>query len=560
MAARRALECRDILTEIFEAMSAIYDEDIFTGADGPWRSDLASAACVCRAFTEPALAVLWRSLDDVQPVFRVLPSFIRQESGLAYEWLITEEVTPDQWARMQWYASRVRELHGLDAFKSMHSSVWAFLEGVRGNRPLLPNLRRLTAVLSIEDPSVLMRILSPSLHEVKLAFAFTESLSSGEVTGVDASAVGSVIQVVPSRVPHLRDLSVRGCLQSLSSSYLTSLHRFQQLRTLDMLWSSIAFDSKALNIVSQMSSLTVLEVEISLQTTSDSTEELLLAGDFSSLTQIHIGGSLADLVRFFAATRLKNLRELSLTLPSAPSEQAIHDSFVRITAEVSPSLTNVNLYFTSRHISPSPSFSASRIFRSLLRFSQLTEFNVEFDCAQYPPIFDDDDAAAFAAAWPELSYFRFWPSSLRLCRPTISGLVEFARHCPRLEDIHLPSLDVASLPPPASIPALARHSMRRLYIEPLVGASQTNLLELAVILDRLFPNLQAPRSATPSQFHRAGEHLVPDPQHEPWRLTEILLGALQLRRKHLASDPPDDDIESDVGDSLHNEMEEQWED
>ncbi len=87
MAAQRALECRDILAEIFETLSAIYDEDIFTGAEGPWRSDLASAACVCRAFSEPALAVLWRSLDDVEPVFRVLPSFIRQESGLAYEWV-----------------------------------------------------------------------------------------------------------------------------------------------------------------------------------------------------------------------------------------------------------------------------------------------------------------------------------------------------------------------------------------------------------------------------------------------------------------------------------------
>ncbi|KAI0692406.1 hypothetical protein C8T65DRAFT_669648, partial [Cerioporus squamosus] len=510
MAVQRALECRDILAGIFETLPATYDEEIHTGTYEPWRLDLASAARVCRALSEPALAVLWRSLDDVEPVFSVLPSFTRQESGLAHEWFLTEEVTEDQWARMQWYANRVRELHGLDALKSMHSSAWAFLEGVRRNRPLMANLRYLNAVVSIEDPSGLMRMLSPSLREVHLSFAFTKALPSEPVAPIDASVVGSVFRVIPSKLPHLHELSVRGPSQSLSSSCLTSLRHFEQLRTLDMFSSQVAFDAGALAIVSQMSTLTVLEVEISLQASSSKVEELRFTNHFSSLTRIHIGGSLVDLVQFFAATRLKNLRELALTLRSTPSEQAIHDSFVRIMTDVSPSLTNVNLFFTHEQISPSASFVSSRVFEALIGFSELIELNVEFDSKRYAPLFDDEDAAAFATAWRELRSFRFWTGNLTRCRPTVSGLVEFARHCPLLEDIQLPSLDITSLPP-------CRPS--RLSRGPLAGWSQTNLLAFASVLDRLFPNLAVPPSATAASFKSQArlpwDPSEPDSGYEP---------------------------------------------
>ena len=39
-----------------------------------WRPILASCARVCRAFSEPATAALWRSLDDIEPLLRVLPT------------------------------------------------------------------------------------------------------------------------------------------------------------------------------------------------------------------------------------------------------------------------------------------------------------------------------------------------------------------------------------------------------------------------------------------------------------------------------------------------------
>jgi hypothetical protein len=44
------------------------------------RSVLASAALTCRTFLEPALDRLWRSLDKLFPLFKLLPAFYRSDS------------------------------------------------------------------------------------------------------------------------------------------------------------------------------------------------------------------------------------------------------------------------------------------------------------------------------------------------------------------------------------------------------------------------------------------------------------------------------------------------
>jgi hypothetical protein len=44
------------------------------------RSVLASAALTCRTFLEPALDRLWKSLDKLFPLFKLLPAFYRSDS------------------------------------------------------------------------------------------------------------------------------------------------------------------------------------------------------------------------------------------------------------------------------------------------------------------------------------------------------------------------------------------------------------------------------------------------------------------------------------------------
>lgn len=44
------------------------------------RRVLAAAALTCRAWMEPALDRLWRSLDKLFPLFKLLPAFYRSDS------------------------------------------------------------------------------------------------------------------------------------------------------------------------------------------------------------------------------------------------------------------------------------------------------------------------------------------------------------------------------------------------------------------------------------------------------------------------------------------------
>lgn len=90
MAAVRALCCLDILSDIFEYFAP--DEYSFlvnTPEQVEYRKasriTLASAALVCKAFSDPALAVLWRVLDEIASLLRVLPNFTVHPQSLPHQ-------------------------------------------------------------------------------------------------------------------------------------------------------------------------------------------------------------------------------------------------------------------------------------------------------------------------------------------------------------------------------------------------------------------------------------------------------------------------------------------
>ena len=96
-AVARALRCRDIQLEIFEQMSVPwFEDDPFNTLEyspsviTPWRHTLASSARVCRAFSELALDILWRTLDDIGVLFKILPSLTRT-GDMSHHWVCLHE-------------------------------------------------------------------------------------------------------------------------------------------------------------------------------------------------------------------------------------------------------------------------------------------------------------------------------------------------------------------------------------------------------------------------------------------------------------------------------------
>ena len=66
---RKALRLFEILLLIFEHVSPPEDD---SSEPNSARQTLAAAARVCKAFSEPALIVLWRRIDTLAPLVRLL--------------------------------------------------------------------------------------------------------------------------------------------------------------------------------------------------------------------------------------------------------------------------------------------------------------------------------------------------------------------------------------------------------------------------------------------------------------------------------------------------------
>lgn len=73
----------DILDEICEYLAYDYDLDPINLDDAVIidlsRRNLLHIAQTCKAFLEPALDRLWRSLDSLFPLLKILPAFIRSD-------------------------------------------------------------------------------------------------------------------------------------------------------------------------------------------------------------------------------------------------------------------------------------------------------------------------------------------------------------------------------------------------------------------------------------------------------------------------------------------------
>jgi len=68
----------DILEEICEYL-AIEDDFTHSVDVSLSRRDLLSVALTCKAFVEPALNRLWRSLDSLFPLLKILPAFVQSD-------------------------------------------------------------------------------------------------------------------------------------------------------------------------------------------------------------------------------------------------------------------------------------------------------------------------------------------------------------------------------------------------------------------------------------------------------------------------------------------------
>jgi len=456
----------DILRMIFENLSAV--------GDG---RELAGLARVCRAFSEPALDMLWKVLPCVMPLFNLLRIETRGSALLFVDGAISDY----DWSRFRHYAHRVRKLmaicpsHNHEFDPSVPSELLRRSE----KQPLLPYL------LQLACPYPLLS-----------AFTSGSLIALAIMAIAPYSTLDQLLGAVALEAPQLQCLILNSrASASPESSELNSVEHLKHLRMLRM------YDSVSALSVSALATLPNL-VDLSISLDTAMVDDLATTAQFPVLQRLTIrDGSISSVMHVLkAAITSPHFRSLTigdtfrpLTLPPGTWRQFWQRLGDVLVPERVRSLLRLNVKCkvdVGAEVHPNVA-TLMELIRPLLSLSQLED--VALILGGLRVRFSVDDMRALASAWPRLLEFDLVHDNL-INRPSVSmrALLEFARHCPRLQTLKMSSLDVAALRAEEleGLPTLS-HGLKVLDLySDWQGLSMAEKMQCARFLDRIFPNIQ----------------------------------------------------------------------
>ncbi|KAF9069180.1 hypothetical protein BDP27DRAFT_1421158 [Rhodocollybia butyracea] len=123
--------------------------------------DLLSLGLTSRIFLEPAMDVMWRRINSIEPLLSVLP-----ETTLVYgKKMFLRPIAPSSWDRLRFYTSRVREFYAplWENEQNVHDTVYAYLGQ---ETPIFPKLRTLHFSPRLCDSNTFVFFLTTGLQVV----------------------------------------------------------------------------------------------------------------------------------------------------------------------------------------------------------------------------------------------------------------------------------------------------------------------------------------------------------------------------------------------------------
>ncbi|OBZ66021.1 hypothetical protein A0H81_13999 [Grifola frondosa] len=288
----RALNSFDILLEIFDKIST------HTFPHRRERRTLARSARVCRSFSEPALRVLWRTLDSLSPARRLLitleifnnipPRYQNTtEEGFSALLVLPPEIPQQAWARFQQYASYVRTVRGVvEQSKSLN---WIALASRIGNQPLFPCLQSITLDMCGTSCTKMLCFMAPSIDSLTI---YAESCDDQSLeTFLDAISI-----ISPNAV------------WTLATASPSLFHRVEFSRFSALCKVEVAFSSHAPDLFEKLSRLDYLN-DLAI-THGDGMVPQIGKGCFAALQTIeilvHTEGPLPELLTDFSFPRLQS--------------------------------------------------------------------------------------------------------------------------------------------------------------------------------------------------------------------------------------------------------------
>ncbi|KDR71832.1 hypothetical protein GALMADRAFT_253602 [Galerina marginata CBS 339.88] len=437
------------------------------------KSTLLSLALTCQAFSEPALDRLWLALDDLTPLFQLLPGF--QAKG---GYLNSQLHPATDLQAFNRYAKRIHIYLSHPTQKVLSTTTHFQVFQARSYEPVLPRLRYLA--LEGKGKPELLQFICPSLIALDIKVGYKNSNSPES---------WAIINAIPEMASNFRYLEIgtdlalpEGCLDSISK-----MENLEQLtfRTSKYTYTELDLDSGFLRKLSNLQKLTLLRIDGNLIMQDDSPKQSGLPF-FPELRKLEIFCSVSDMTmsqinNFFGMGTFSALRHLGLRLEHKSRANLLEENpwpaFFKTLQESTTSVFSsllLNVPLLSRKTA-----SISDV-PGLLQL-ELLELEVSNDVFSKLP---HSDFILMVDAWPKLR---------KLClmtdTPTVnfSTLLYLAQHLPDLCTLSI-GIVVAGCPAFNDVPILT-HQLQHLSLR-MSGLSGKQPVHFAQLVDTIFPNLR----------------------------------------------------------------------
>ncbi|KAI0359209.1 hypothetical protein OH77DRAFT_1517761 [Trametes cingulata] len=524
MSAALVFQCEELASEILEYL-----------APGPLRRtdtiqyrihrrerqrSLACAARVSRAWRNPALRVLWRVVEGVMPLLSLLPPLVciqpEFDSGREAEYLLSRDITQAEWTHFQDHANHVRELHvnpmPIDPTKStsgpvISSTVWIILSRWCSRDGLCPRLQRLESLCLSASQSHELILISPKLRYLDLDFHGFQDFRA------ERMAVRSLfvhLRPVLHRLEGLRlGTGTRFCIdmdfdneddeQDTTGFTPFDLAELTALKHLEMVGLPAMLRSDGLLDTFDRMNLHSLSVFVC----SFNPVPVLLA-DVSdlgaTLRELRLRGSLDALTRLTAYAAGPSLHTLDLTFHDLYriEAEALRQTFDQIGSSVTDNLRrlHVKLQGTSTIAS---GLDARLFFQPLLEKAHLSD--IALTSSGIDLRLNKETLRLITTAWPNLTTLLIETDDGASCYPPLlsfEDMAEFVAYHPALKELALPHLNATALPRVDAVPVsnIGLEIFRLSSISTREGHRKETLFKLALLFDRLFPNLDLSAALT----------------------------------------------------------------
>ncbi|KAG2118525.1 hypothetical protein BD769DRAFT_1482362 [Suillus cothurnatus] len=374
------------------------------------KKSLYHMSCCCRAFTDPALDILWRSMHSFAPFTLLIPqsaSFVNDARTSECD-LLKYRCNPlDDWKTFDKYAARVWSLriseHDNDSADLIKNrDCYTRLTVIRGQDEFHPFLKLRSLAYVLSGPiSPQAKPFPPSLRSLTLVCHNT----------LDCDPIELALDRAVGEAPHLKELRIIGLMRTMRTLHSTPQLQFGHIGSVDLSKAYIRAPELAA-LCTLLSQAPVSDLKIHLQDRLNMNWQAI-PPMFPTLKQLDVRGSMFSVILFVSRLAATNLHTLVFQPDGQPSGVTTFlDYLISIIVEkLGKSLKSFDLHINE----PRPHARDSDLIKSILQgLEPLVEAGLQSlrlflqvdstMSVQFPP---EVQSMLEPCAWPSLKQFYF---------------------------------------------------------------------------------------------------------------------------------------------------------